>query len=165
MQQLGAWIVSQTAMAMISGVLLSLLKNGPVRSLLRLVCGILLILTALGPIHQISIPDWQFFAFDYGFEGETAAAMGQEFAREKRGRIISQQLEAYILDKAASLGAQISVELQLDGDGVPSSVELCGTWTPEIQQTLSEFLAEELGITKEDQQWTGVNGRKPSPQS
>ena len=87
MQQLGAWIVSQTAMAMISGVLLSLLKNGPVRSLLRLVCGILLILTALGPIHQISIPDWQFFAFDYGFEGETAAAMGQEFAREKRGRI------------------------------------------------------------------------------
>lgn len=165
MQQLGTWIVSLTAMAMITGILLSLLKNGPVRSVLRLVCGILLILTALEPVQHVTISDWQFFAFDDSLTGKAAIAMGQELAMEERERIISQQLEAYILDKAASLGAQVTVMLQLDGEGIPVSVALCGSWTPQAQQTLSEFLTEELGITKEDQQWTGLNGSKPSPQS
>lgn len=54
--------------------------------------------------------------------------------REELGKLISQQTEAYILDKARSLGASVAVKLSLEplGDYYlrPSAVTICGAVTP-----------------------------------
>lgn len=155
MQLLGKYVVSLTTAAILCGILLSLLKDDSLRKLLRLVCGIFLILAVLEPLTEISSSDfsWQYSA--YVSEGRAAAAVGEELAADARNRIIKEELHSYILDKAVSTGAEIEAELTLDENGVPVFVHISGKWTPESKSDISRFLSEELGIAKENQQWTG----------
>ena len=66
--------------------------------------------------------------------------------------IIERETAAYILDKADTLGLEISAEVRAEtgADGLPVlSAELAG----EPSEVLAEYLAEELGIPRERQVW------------
>lgn len=155
MQQLGAYVVSLTAAAMISGILLSLFPDGPVRGMLKLVCGVFLTVTALSPLIKINQPDLSGFVFDYMSEGESAAALGEDMAQDETLELIKFGLEAYILDKAASLDASVTPEVGLDESGVPVSVRMTGAVSDAARLELEALIAKDLGIPKEDQQWSG----------
>ena len=72
---------------------------------------------------------------------------------EAMASIIAEQTEAYILDKAGELGAEVTVrvETRTGGDGVPVP------WSAELTGARSEALASaletELGIPAERQVW------------
>jgi hypothetical protein len=68
---------------------------------------------------------------------------------------IIQQTQAYILDKARSLDAELTVEVFL-GDGtipVPIGVRLEGNISPYARKLLSQMLQDDLGIPAEEQIW------------
>ena len=71
--------------------------------------------------------------------------------------IIIEQLQAYILDKAADLGAELEVEILMpdDGSGQPQGVVLRGAVSPYAKTRLQQIIAEDLDIAKEKQQWIG----------
>ena len=77
--------------------------------------------------------------------------------REELGKLISQQTEAYILDKARSLGASVTVKVSLEplGDYYlrPSAVTICGAVTPAQQQALAQWLQEDLALTGGQVTW------------
>lgn len=154
MEALGRYILTLTAAAILCGIVTALVREGLPRSAVRVVCGILLSVTALSPLRQLKLPDLSSISRDFRQEGEAAAAMGAELAREQRLEGISEALEAYILDKAASMDAELEAKVWLDGQGNPEKVVLAGCIPPAVRRELEEIITQELGIAKENQLWT-----------
>ena len=71
--------------------------------------------------------------------------------------IIEAECSAYIVDKAAQLGAECQVELECapEGDGVflPWQVTVTGNLSPSQQEQLTRQIQEELGVPPERQQY------------
>lgn len=141
--------------ALICGILLSMVRSGVHEALLRLLSGIFLTVTLLSPLGNIRLepmPDLFRQAIIGG--GEQAAA-GEEMARQEKCRYISSRIEAYILDKARQRGADLHVSVTLGEDYLPIRVELTGAAEDAVRRELSDILTQELGISKENQLWTG----------
>ena len=157
MSYLRDYILSLAAIAMICGVVLSLLPEGGRKGLIRLVIGAALVATALSPLQGIALPDLTSWGSALTQQGESLAARGMEIGEAARRERIKSAAESYILDKAEALGLALEAEVTLDEAGVPVGVRLSGEVSPYLQLRLSERIAEDLGITKENQQWTGQN--------
>jgi hypothetical protein len=71
-------------------------------------------------------------------------------------KIIKDESESYILDKAMSYQTPRDVEVILSCDDmpVPSAVIMKGNISPYVKQRMSLWLQEEMGIPRENQQWT-----------
>ena len=79
---------------------------------------------------------------------ETLSAEQEDALRER----IAAQTQAYIEDKAASLGLNVRAEVRTaiyDGVPLPDSATLYG----EKNAALGAYITQELGITEEKQRW------------
>ena len=157
----GQYVVSLTSVALISGILLSLVREGPTHTFLRLLTGILMIITALPPLTDVTVPDLMQFASDYIQEGNEATEQGTLMAKEECIFRIKEALEEYICNKASDLGGDISASVCLDESGNPESVQLTGSTDSKMRQELQIFITKELGIRKENQEWIGQTGKMP----
>ena len=121
----------------------------------RLIAGIILTLTVLSPVMTINIADLPILTTDLTDEAAAAAAAGKEMASSEMNAIIIQQTQAYILDKAADFGAALEVEVLMpqDSSSLPIGVILNGNVSPYAKTQLQRIIAEDIQITKENQQW------------
>ena len=149
------YVLSLTAAALLGGVLLACVPEGSGRKILRLVCGILLTVTALKPLGQLRLPDLDALSGEYRQQAEAAVAMGQEMARLEAQEGICKALEAYILDKAEVMGVSLEVNIALNENGLPISVRLSGAVPPGAKKRLQSIIETDLGIPKEAQTWSG----------
>lgn len=109
-------------------------------------------------IRPISYFDYSMlteFSSAFAQEAETAAIQGENMARKAAADIIKAESEAYILDKAAAMNASVTVQIILDSDSIPVQATLSGRVSPYVRRTLASVLESDLGITKENQLWTG----------
>ena len=155
------YVLSLTAAALLSGILLSCVPEGSGRKILRLACGILLTVTALKPLGQLRLPDLDALTGEYRQQAEAAAAMGQEMARLEAHEGIRKALEAYILDKAAELGMDVTPEIFLDESGIPVSIRLEGEISSELRQKMQTIITNDLGIPGEAQEWITRKENRP----
>lgn len=155
MYRLGEYVVSLTAVSLISAILLSLLRDGPERKILRLVCGVLTAMIALAPIYEVLQLKWDSSFASYMEEGKKMAENGEYSASAERTRYIRESLEAYIYEKAEQLNLDLTVNLIQDETGHPYSVEINGAVSDSDREKLRQMIVEDLGIPKENQQWNG----------
>ena len=155
------YVLSLTAAALLGGILLSCVPEGSGRKILRLVCGILLTVTALKPLGQLRLPNLDAMSGEYRQQAEAAVAVGQEMARLETREGIRNALEAYILDKAAELGMEITPEIFLDESGMPDCVQLEGDISSGIRQKIQTIITNDLGIPGEAQKWITRNKNRP----
>ena len=155
MQQLGQYVLSLTVTAILCSVVLSMFRDGTVRSILRIVCAMILTITTLSPLTDYKIPDFSGLSGCYLSEGKAIAAIGEDLAGVEKRKCIQHQLEAYILDKANGMGANIRPEVTVDANGVPVEIRLQGQCSDRNRQLLETAITNDLGIPKEDQKWTG----------
>lgn len=128
-------------------------KKGATGAVLKLVSGIFLAFTVVSPIRTLEIPELSVFTSELQEEAAYAAALGESYSRESMSAIIKAETEAYILDKATAMGAAISAEVVLDENLKPKAAFLFGEISAYAKFRLQAVLADELGITKENQQW------------
>lgn len=139
-----------------SGILLSMVRGSAAQAAVKLLCGAYLAVTFFSPLTRI----------DFGRElgqllpdsraGDRAVREGEVLAREKIEAIIKGNTEAYILDKAESLHAELRAEILVDGEvPVPVAVKLTGRASPSAKAQLERILWTDLGIPKENLQWSG----------
>lgn len=86
--------------------------------------------TVLSPISRVdfsNLPDFSLRCMD---DAEDAAAMGENLARDSMADIIKEETEAYILDKAADLHANLHVEVTVGEDNLPTAVTLSREASP-----------------------------------
>lgn len=95
------------------------------------------------------------FSLRYMDDAEDAAAMGENLARDSMADIIKEETEAYILDKAADLHANLRVEVAVGEDNLPAAVTIFGEASPYARRQIQAMIANDLGISKENQKWIG----------
>ena len=132
--------------------------------LLRLTAGaflsaglLVMLLLALTPLAQL----------DYEALSETISRLELEKEEARTGieiqnqdlvaRIISGRVQAYILDKAASLGLTVTVELEMEtrtATPYPKAVTIHGEANPAQKQQLQQYLEQTFAIPVQRQVWT-----------
>ena len=148
------YILSVTCAAALAAILRAIAGEGTMGKLTKLLSGLFLAVTVLSPLVKLEIPDPARWLADYMSEGEAAARAGEAMAKEYSQAIISAELEAYILDKAAALGCAVTAEVRLDDGGLPASLTLSGSASTADKAELSRMLARELGIGEEAVIWS-----------
>lgn len=153
MTGLAQYILRLSAAAILTAVAQCFPLEGAMRGLVKLVGGVLMAMTLISPLLTLRLPDMDGWLTSFETGGQAAAASGEQMAREAACTIITERTEAYILDKAAALGAALAVRVRTDETGVPVGVTLRGSLTEEAKLELSRIIASELGIGEEAQQW------------
>ena len=153
MSGIGSYILLVTAAALLVSILRKLTGSGGMGELVKLLGGVFLAVTVLSPLVKLELPELSWLD-DFSEEGQAAARDGEALARDYSAAIISRELEAYILDKAAILGAELTAAVKLDDEGMPVSVILSGEISPGNRAALARIIEQELGLGEEAQIWT-----------
>ena len=157
MESLGQYIVSVAAAAILCGIVRSIAgEKGAGSGVIRLVCGIFLAFVVIRPVRDIQLPDVGLWLDSFSAQAQEASAMGENLSREAMADIIKARTAAYILDKGEELGLDLTVEVTVSEDQIPApvAVTIRGSASPANKTKLQNWIQEELGIPKEDQQWT-----------
>lgn len=154
MEALRQYIFSVTAAAVICAVITHISTGaGKSSAIIKLLCGLFLTFAVIRPIADIQFEELSDYTLSISDDAQEAIHAGEDFASGALSAVIKQETEAYILDKASSLGADVGVDIVLDNDAIPKEVYLTGDISPYAKQKLQQFLSQELGIAKEYQIW------------
>lgn len=156
MESIKSWLLSVCAAGAVCALAMELTgKDGAGSAMVRTVAGLVLLLTLLQPLSVRSSLDPVAMYDSFRAEADEAVAAGNDYANNQLAESITQRLTAYILDKAASLGADVTVEIILSGDALPQLRQVCitGNVSPYARSRLAAVLEKELGLTGGDLQW------------
>lgn len=151
-----SYLIRLTAAAILAALVRRMAPSGASGRATRLAAGILVLLTAFGPLATV---DTLKAAEELARGGFSDPLTTEDFAAETNNLLsdlISQEAEAYILDKAGDMGLELEVRVETsvaDTYPVPWRVTLRGSPTALQRQTLSQCIAQELGIPEERQEW------------
>lgn len=150
------YVLSVVAAAIVCAVVRVFLnKKTAIGHISGLLSGILMAITVLAPLGNITFNGISEFWDDLSGDAEKYVLQGAFIAENEKADIIKDQSEAYILDKANRMGLQITVEVELDGQNgnIPHSVVVSGNVSPYAQMQLGSYMEQNLGIAKENQKW------------
>ena len=157
MGSVGAYLLSVSAAALLCGLVRYFIgKKGTSAAVGNMVAGIFLLVTIISPLTGLDNLKLENITDRWQAEAADAASLGSNEAKKAQDAIIKQQLEAYILDKATVYHADLQVDIILSktGNAVPVAVSLQGAVAPYAKQQLQQMIEQDLGISKENQQWT-----------
>lgn len=155
MRALAEYIVSVSAAALLCGILNSIMVKGTAREILKLVSGLFLAFSVISPVSNLRLPELTEIEATWQTEAADAVHAGEIMARDAVSDSISEQLETYILDKAESMGLDLTVHvsLKMDDSCLPETVTMEGRASAEERQQLTVEITEALGLTEEDIKW------------
>lgn len=156
MSFLGKYLLSILACALICGIAMELIgKKSANAVVIRMLCCVFMLLCVVSPLLDIRIGPLSDLTGEIRQEAESISQDGKNMARDHYRAVITQQTQAYILDKAVSLGAEIEVEVSLSEDDncAPKAVTIRGRVSPYARGLLSDWLESTLGIQSEEQTW------------
>lgn len=156
MDQIRQYLLSVIAAAILCGIVNTLIeKKGAYSSIVKLITGLFMAITVISPLITIRIGDISDYFGELSAESASITADSEASAFKELCAIIKSKTEAYILDKAVSMDLDIEVEVTLDSANppLPCAVTIWGSAAPYSKEVLSEYIAKDLGISKEDQLW------------
>ena len=151
-----AYLLGIVAAALLSSILLALIPNGMIRKVGTIVAGLLLILVCLEPIYTMDISGFAQSIARIDMNSSTAASGVEVRSLDLTAELIKQNTEAYILDKAASMGVVLAADVTVSTAGeypYPTSVVLKGAFNREQRIFLTEYIEANLAISAQAQEW------------
>lgn len=153
MESIRDYLLSVTAAALICGIIGTLTgKTSNISKVLKLLCGLFLAATVIKPLINMKVDNIYSFTESLTVSSDLAVMQGEKIASDEMKRIIKEKTEAYILDKANALGAQVAVEIVLE-EYVPVGVTVRGDISPYVRSNLADSITRELNIPAEEQIW------------
>ena len=156
MSDTGAYLLCIVAAAIICGIATSLVgTKGSLASSLKLICGIFISITLISPLVNIKITDMTDYFDGIKADASDVIEQAEQGTRTEMAERIKQQVQSYILDKAETYGAHLTVEVSVEASGlpVPSGVTISGDASPYAKAQLQKLIVENFGISPEAQQW------------
>ena len=146
------WLLGVIAAALAVSLLGVLVPKGALRSIAHLTGGLVLLLVILRPVMGLDAAELR---LRYGLWEETIEeqiAAGQADTQAQMAAIIEEETGAYISTKASELGCPCRVQVRTEArQGVPFP---CGAALDiPYHEALSRWMAAELAIPREAQQW------------
>ena len=127
------YLLSLVAAALLSGIATSLLgQKGALGAAVKLLAGIYMTLTIIAPWGQLRLQEFRQWKDQTTAVGERLTVSGQNEARDAMAESIISSTQSYILDKAETLGVDVTVEVMLDDSPipVPQQVRIRGNISP-----------------------------------
>ena len=155
MTEIRQYILSVIVISFLCGLAHLFLNGSNLDSVVKLITGLMITITVVSPFTQDQDLSLNTYFETISSEGKWAVADGQEASLNAAAELIKEKTESYICDKAAEMGAVITVEVMLD-DGappVPSAVTVRGSVSPYIKKQLVYCLQKDLGINEDKQVW------------
>lgn len=145
-------IISATIIGMI--ILSFIDKKSSIYSVLKLLCGIFLIVTLIAPFNDSEIIDFSDIIQQLDVSSDPYVQNGEHFANYEKETFIKEKVVAYVLDraKAMNINIDVGVELKQDLSG-PEVIYIAGNISPYKKEQLQSMIANDLGVTKENQIW------------
>ena len=156
MNQIQQYVISVVTASIICAIIHAFaLKKNAGTSIIKLLCGIFFAITVIAPLKEFKLDDiankidvLYSDAQEYTNEGILSAAV-------ERKAIIKKQTEAYVINKAESIGLDIQVSIQISTQDVPipEKIEITGSASPYKREKLNNFISQDIGILKENITW------------
>ena len=151
---LRSWVLGLCASALICALAMTLTPKGPVKGVVKAVCGVVLASALLSPLLRLDFGGYALQLARYREEAAAFTAGAEELRKRLDRTVIEQELEAYIWDKAAQYGVELSavtVRARWSTEGVwlPETAELTGPY----DDGLAGSIEAELGIPRGAQNW------------
>ena len=156
MDSLRAYILSVVGSSLICGCIQLLIgKKGATAALVRTLCGIYMAFVLIAPLQRLDFSIYEDYFAGIMKEADDAVTWGENMATHQQAEIIKRKTEAYILDKAVSLGADVTVEVTLseDSPSIPIGITIKGAVSPYVKKVLKDYIKEQLGIPEGAQKW------------
>lgn len=146
------WLLALIAASLLCALAGALMPSGGVKQVGRLVCGLTLLAAILQPLAGLDMAEGQQWLADYFAALELRETELEETVDGQMKVIIEQRCAAYIVDKAAQLGAACSARTECRRDGglyLPQRVEVTGAVPPPLQSELVQIIVRDLGVPEE----------------
>ena len=156
MENIRQYIFALICMAILCGIAPEFFENDSSRyKLLKFVAGLLMMIVAITPLMDKEKLELHWMTEDLEQEAQSALSIGQEEAEVMLRQIITEQTQAYILDKATSMGAVLSADVILSDAEIPTpeSVVLTGNTSPYVKTQLTNMIVSDLDISEDSVQW------------
>lgn len=150
------YLLRLTAGAFFSSLLLAVLPKGGARKVAALVCSLVMLLLALTPAAQLDYDALAAAISRLELEKEEVRTGIEVQNQELVARIISGRVEAYILEKAAALGLDVTVTVEMQtrvSTPYPCGVTICGEANPAQRERLQTYIEETFAVPKQRQTW------------
>lgn len=130
-------------------------KSNTTGSTIKLLSRIFLIIALLSPLLHLDFSHILDPGSDFYVEAEALIKDGESLSNTALRNSIKEESEAYILNKASDMNADLTVEVTVSEDYPPApiSVVLEGRISPNAKTKLSQLIFDDLGISKENQKW------------
>lgn len=154
MTAVGAWVLSIACAALITSLAQTLMPEGPVKTVGRLTCGMVLLAAMLRPLGQLDMETGEAWLGQWRLQWEENTRTLEQDYEGRVKKSIEEAAAAYILDKAAELGLYAQVRVQCCGaqdSFCPYAAYVTGVGENSGRTELSRILEEELGIPRERQ--------------
>ena len=155
MDGLYRYVICVVAAALLSGILTRLTQKCSSGEIVRMLCGIFMTIVLIHPIVGKKEMIWEPELQGLGKQAEAISREGIAEAESIRKEFIKQRVEAYISNRAETIGADIQASVSLGEDCVPVSVRITGNISPLNRSRLAQVIVSELGIPREQQEWIG----------
>lgn len=156
MSAVGQYLFTVIMAAFVFSVVCTVVGNkSPLSSIIRLIAGLFLTITALSPVLKINWDNFTEFTSSIQLDGASIVERETERVQSEKLSFIKQKTEAYVLEKANNLGLDItvSVSFQSAEQPLPTQIQIAGNAAPYAKRQLSSIIASDLGIPEECQIW------------
>lgn len=156
MFEIRKYIISIITVSLISSLAIGITnKMGIIGGLIKLLTGLFLTLTVISPLFHSSVFDLPQYFHSIALDTEKIIGQGQEFLNSEQMRFIKDRTETYILSKAASMGAELEVDIILSdiSPNIPTGITISGDVSPYLKQKLQQIITNDLGIQEASQVW------------
>lgn len=152
------WIMSIAGAAVISVVCLAIAPEGRTKRVVRLCCGLVMLLCLLSPLtgRKIDISDK---LAQVKWETEKLMSQARDSEQTLTRAVIQEKYGAYISDKGVKLGLDItavSVKVKWSSGGYwyPIEAEITGTGEVTARDELERYIESELGVDRNEIYWS-----------
>lgn len=151
------YLLAVVAVSILCSTILHLMNNHHGKEIGKIICGLVLTIMILRPFTTLDSLNLDILSNRYEENIQDAVSTGEKLAHSAWSDIIKLETEAYILDKAAELNADIYVTVAVKEDTlpVPIAADITGSISPYARTQLEKIMEDALGITKENQRWNG----------
>ena len=156
MESLRAWLLSLAGVALLTALASLFPTSESLRRVTKLAGGVALTCLLFSPLVTFDYDAYAAALQDYHVSVSTDGAVSDSNERLQR-TVIESEMRTYILDKAASLGLTVTVELEMETRAAtpdPKAVTIHGEATPAQKQQLQQYLEQTFAIPVQRQVWT-----------
>ena len=155
MTHAGQYVLSLLCAGILCGIAPVFLQDSGTKNIAKMLGGLFLAITLLSPLPGLNVEEIIGNLLPDTVPAERLTQEGQAMSTEAMAQFIMTETQAYILDKAAVIGADIDIRIELSQDEIPipAAATIDGQVTQAQRNYLQKLLKEDLGITEEAQRW------------